>query len=108
MILDRLLPAGAKVRRSFSFDAGEKNFINRYYRALIDRRLAARHRIGDFFFALSQHSPISRLQRVVELAKTYDVELMTHPEVNVEFEGLLSDEFANTLSTVQLETCARL
>jgi predicted glycoside hydrolase/deacetylase ChbG (UPF0249 family) len=108
MILDRILPAGAKVRRSFSFDTGEKNFFNRYYRTLIDRHLAARHRIGDFFFALSQHLPISRLQRVVELARMYNVELMTHPEVNLEFEGLLSDKFANTISPVQLETCARL
>ncbi|MFZ3374623.1 MAG: ChbG/HpnK family deacetylase [Chthoniobacterales bacterium] len=108
MILDRILPTGAKVRRSFSFKAGEKNIFNRYYRALIDRRLAARHRVGDYFFALSQHLPISRLQRVVELAMTHDVELMTHPEVNVEFEGLLSDEFASTISRVQLETSASL
>lgn len=108
MILDRILPAGAKVRRSFSFDTGEKNFFNRYYRALIDRHLATRHGIGDFFFALSQHLPISRLRRVVELAKTYDVELMTHPEVNVEFEGLLSDEFASTISGAQLEILASL
>ena len=108
MILDCTLPTGAKVRRSFSFNASEKDFVNRYYRALIDRHLASRYRIGDFFFALSQHLPISLLQRVVELARTYDVELMTHPEVNAEFEGLLSDEFANMISRVQLETCASL
>jgi predicted glycoside hydrolase/deacetylase ChbG (UPF0249 family) len=106
MILDSLLPAGAKVRRSFSFRGGEKGFFNRFYRAVIDRRLATQHRITDFFFALSQHLPISRLQGVLELARAYDVELMTHPEVNAEFEGLLSDEFANTISPVQLETCA--
>jgi len=106
MILDRLLPAGAKVRRSFSFHGGEKSFLNRFYRAAIDRRLATEHRITDFFFALSQHLPVSRLQSVVEAAKTNDVELMTHPEVNVEFEALLSDEFANTVSQVQMEPCA--
>jgi predicted glycoside hydrolase/deacetylase ChbG (UPF0249 family) len=108
MILDRLLPAGAKVRRGFSFRGGEKSFLNRFYRAAIDRRLATQHSITDFFFALSQHLPISRLQRVVELARTYDVELMTHPEVNAEFEGLLNDEFANMISRVQLETCPSL
>jgi predicted glycoside hydrolase/deacetylase ChbG (UPF0249 family) len=96
MIVDRLLPTAAQVRRSFSFKAGEKNFLNRYYRKLIDRHLAARHRIRDFFFALSQHLPVARLQRVVELAKTYDVEVMTHPQLNAEFEALLSDEFAAT------------
>ena len=105
MILDRILPMGAKVRRNFSFNAGEKNFVNRYYRALVDRRLTTRHRIADFFFALSQHLPISRLQRVVELAKTYDVELMAHPQVTIEFEVLLSDEFAVAIAPVQLEPC---
>src|SRR5947207_3402552 len=86
MLLDHILPTGVKVRRSFSFNAGEKNFLNRYYRKLVDRRLATRHRIGDFFFALSQHLPVSRLQRVVELGRKYEVELMTHPAVNIEFE----------------------
>jgi predicted glycoside hydrolase/deacetylase ChbG (UPF0249 family) len=103
MMLDRILPTGARVRRSFSFDVGEKNFLNRYYRKHIDRHLAGRHRIGDFFFALSQHLPVARLQRVVELAKTSDVELMTHPQVKAEFEALLSDEFANTTAPVASE-----
>jgi predicted glycoside hydrolase/deacetylase ChbG (UPF0249 family) len=102
MILDRTLPAGARVRRSFSFDAGEKGFLNRFYRAAIDRRLATRHHITDFFFALSQHLPISRLQPVVELAKTSDVELMTHPEVNLEFETLLSAGFADAISQLRM------
>jgi len=100
MILDNILPVGARVRRSFSFTAGEKNFFNRHYRKLVDRRLAARHRIGDYFFILLHHLPVSRLQRVVELARTYEVELMTHPGVNVEYEALTSDEFANTISRV--------
>jgi predicted glycoside hydrolase/deacetylase ChbG (UPF0249 family) len=100
MILDGILPVGARVRRSFSFTAGEKNFFNRYYRKLVDRRLATRHRIGDFFFILVHHLPVSRLQRVVELARTYEVELMTHPGVNVEYEALMSNEFANTISRV--------
>lgn len=104
VILDRILPAGTKVRRSFSFKPGEKSFFNRYYRCLIDRRLAARHRIGDYFFILLHHLPLSRLQRVVELARTYDVELMTHPHVDVEFKALLSDQFADAVSAGKAET----
>jgi predicted glycoside hydrolase/deacetylase ChbG (UPF0249 family) len=106
MILDRLLPAGAKVRRSFSFRGSEKGFLNRFYRAAIDRRLARQHRITDFFFALSQHLPVSGLQPVIEVAKTSDVELMTHPEVNLEFETLLSIGFANAISQVRMDACA--
>jgi len=106
MILDRTLPAGARVRRSFSFYAGEKCVLNRFYRAAIDRHLATRHRITDFFFALSQHLPISRFRRVVELARTNDVEVMTHPELNLEFETLLSAGFADAMSQVRMDICA--
>ena len=101
MILDRILPLGAKVRRSFSFSPGERSFVNRYYRKCVDRRLVARHQTGDFFFILSHHLAVSRLQRVVELATTHEVELLTHPEVNVEYEALMSDEFANAISRVR-------
>jgi chitin disaccharide deacetylase len=108
MIVDRVLPAGAKVRRSFSFRSGEKSFLNRFYRAAIDRRLATEHSITDFFFALSQHLPVSRLQPVIEAAKTSDIELMTHPEVNLEFETLMSAGFADAILQVRMDTCARL
>jgi predicted glycoside hydrolase/deacetylase ChbG (UPF0249 family) len=100
MIFDRILPLGAQVRRSFSFSPGEKSFLNRYYRMRVDRRLAARHQIGDFFFNLSHHLPVPCLERVVELATTHEVELLTHPHVNVEYEALLSDDFANAISRV--------
>ena len=100
MLLDGLLPAGARVRRNFSFAPGEKSFLNRYYRRLVDRRLARRYRLGDFFFALSQQHSVPQLRRVVALAKSCDVELLAHPHVKVEFEILLSDEFANIMSTL--------
>jgi glycosyltransferase involved in cell wall biosynthesis len=100
MLLDGLLPAGARVRRNLSFTAGEKSLLNRYYRRLVDRRLAKRHRLGDFFFALSQQCSIPQLRRVAALAKSFDVELLAHPQVNLEFETLLSDEFARIISTV--------
>jgi glycosyltransferase involved in cell wall biosynthesis len=103
MLLDGLLPAGAKVRRNVSFTAGEKSLFNRYYRKLIDGRLARRHRLGDFFFALSQQCSIPKLRRIIALAESFDVELLAHPEVNVEFETLMSDEFAKIISAVNRE-----
>ena len=99
MVVDSLFPVGAKVRRNLSFTVGEKSFLNRYYRRLVDLRLAKRYRVGDFLFALSQRRSIPQLRRVAVLAKSFDVELIAHPQVNVEFETLLSDEFATILST---------
>jgi len=98
MVLQKLIPANSKVRRSFSFAAGEKNFFNRHYRAIIDRRLAARYRIGDFFFALQQFLPVSKMGKVVELARTREVELMTHPEVKSDYETLMSEAFVSAVS----------
>ena len=103
MLLDELLPAGARVRRNFSFGSGEKGLVNRCYRRLVDRRLARRHRLGDFFFGLSQQRTIPQLKRVAALARSYDVELLVHPHVDIEFEMLLSDEFAEIISGTQQE-----
>ncbi len=102
ILLDNLLPGGTKVRRSFSFRPGEKNGLNRWYRSLVDRRLARRHRMTDYFFALSQHLSLDRLKRVFELAQTANVELMTHPHVQNEYDFLLSDEFGSAVSTTRL------
>ncbi|HEY3660497.1 MAG TPA: ChbG/HpnK family deacetylase [Candidatus Udaeobacter sp.] len=103
MVVDGLFPTGTRVRRNLSFTADEKSFLNRYYRRLVDRSLAKRYRVGDFLFALSQQRSIPQLGRVIALAKSFDVELVVHPQVNVEFETLLSDEFATTISTAQDE-----
>jgi predicted glycoside hydrolase/deacetylase ChbG (UPF0249 family) len=103
MLLDRLIPAGARVRRNFSFTAGEKSFVNRRYRSFVDSRLRERHRLGDFFFGLSQHRTIPQLRRLAALAQSCDVELLVHPHVNVEFEMLLSDEFAKVISAAHQE-----
>src|SRR5262249_24981986 len=62
----KLLPAGALVRRSFSFRRGDKGILNRAYRGLVDARLARRHRVVDYLFAVA---PIedARLSRVLSL-----------------------------------------
>src|SRR5262249_28798141 len=65
MLIQRILPAGTKVRRSFSFRPGEKSLVNRWYRRGVDRSLAYRHRLTDHFFALSHHLTLDRLERVI-------------------------------------------
>ena len=74
-----LLPAGTVVRRNFSFLPGEKSFCNRLYRSIVDRRLAQRHRITDFFFSLPPLNPPIRLHKIFTLASEFTVEVETHP-----------------------------
>jgi predicted glycoside hydrolase/deacetylase ChbG (UPF0249 family) len=103
VLLQRLLPAGAVVRRNFSFLPGEKSWYNRAYRAGIDGLLARRHRMTDYFFALPPLET-GRLQRIVDTAKSFIVELETHPVQHDEFVFLMAARSALTASGVKTAT----
>jgi chitin disaccharide deacetylase len=87
----QLLPAGTLVRRNFSFQAGEKSWLNRFYRGRVDSRLARRHRLMDFLFLLPPLES-SRLQRIYSLARRGAVEVETHPVNADEYEFLTGGE----------------
>jgi predicted glycoside hydrolase/deacetylase ChbG (UPF0249 family) len=92
VLLGKLLPAGTLVRRSFTFQVGEKGRVNRFYRRLVDRLLASRHRTADCFFSLVPLNPIERLERIFKLSETLTVEVETHPVNTEEFKFLMGDE----------------
>jgi len=102
VLLSNTIPAGAKLRRNFSFWPGEKSILNRTYRWLIDRWLARRYCLTDYFFDLTQCIAEKKLDRVAALAKSSNVELMTHPIVNEEEEYLMSDEFQEILQRLEI------
>jgi chitin disaccharide deacetylase len=108
ILLDGILPAGQKVRRNFSFGPGEKGWINRCYRRLVDSSLARRHRITDHFFSLGQCLAAKRLERVFDLAITADVELMTHPVRPEEYAWLMSTVHAEKLRNVEIGSYSTL
>ncbi|HSZ18511.1 MAG TPA: ChbG/HpnK family deacetylase [Candidatus Acidoferrum sp.] len=92
VLLANLLPAGTIVRRNFSFERGEKSLYNRLYRRIVDRRLARRHRLADFFFSLPPLEPPSRLQKIFSLAHHSVVEVETHPVNPQEYRFLTEGE----------------
>jgi chitin disaccharide deacetylase len=108
MLIDRILPGGVPVRRSFTFGPGEKSWLNRAYRRRVDALLARRNRVTDYFFALSQNKDPGRLARVMSLAREANVELMTHPAVPEEQAILQGDDYGLALRGVTLGTHARL
>jgi predicted glycoside hydrolase/deacetylase ChbG (UPF0249 family) len=103
LLVSNLIPAGMKVRRNFSFWPGEKSWLNRAYRYLVDRWLARRYRLVDYFFDLIQCIEGKKLDRVAALAKSSDIELMTHPIVNKEEAYLMSDGFGVMLERLSLQ-----
>jgi len=102
LLLSTLIPPGMKVRRNFSFWPGEKSWLNRAYRALVDRLLARRYRLTDYFFDLSQCIQEKKLDRVAALARSKNVELMTHPILDLESDYLMSDHFEAMLQRLKV------
>jgi len=98
----KLIPAGAMVRRNFSFRASEKGRINRLYRGTIDRMLAKRHLLTDYFFALPPLEPRTRIDEIFSLARRSIVELETHPVNHDEFRFLTSGEILRTTGDLHI------
>jgi chitin disaccharide deacetylase len=92
VLLGKLLPRGAVVRRNFTFQPGEKSLTNRLYREAVDRKLSRRHRIVDFLFSLPPFEPQSRLNRICSLAGQFVVEVETHPVHAAEFRFLTGSD----------------
>jgi predicted glycoside hydrolase/deacetylase ChbG (UPF0249 family) len=89
VLLGGLLPAGTVVRRTFSFDRGEKSVVNRLYRRAVDRMLGRRYYLTDFFYSLPPLDP-NRVRAIFAKAKDSVVEVETHP-VNIEEYRFLAE-----------------
>jgi YdjC-like protein len=100
-----LMPAGASVRRNFSFQPGEKSLLNRSYRHLSDRLLARRHRITDFYFSLAPLDSPGHLRRIFQLARHYEVEVGTHPVNAEEFRFLAGGGIFAYTENLKISPC---
>jgi chitin disaccharide deacetylase len=108
VLLDNLIPHGQKVRRNLTFYPSEKGLVNRSYRYFIDKCIGRRYCITDFLFSLAESLQGNSVARVVGLAKRASVELMTHPEVVIERDFLMSDAFLQMVGDHELGSYARL
>jgi predicted glycoside hydrolase/deacetylase ChbG (UPF0249 family) len=101
ILIDGLIPRGSKVRRTFTFNWGEKNPFNLMYRRLIDRIITRKYVCTDSFFSIVPIDKKDRLQRIVNLSKQSSVELMAHPERKEEFDFLMSDGYFDMISLIK-------
>lgn len=93
MLLDYVISDGQRVRRSLTFQSGEKNLLNRTYRSFVDHWLSRRYRLTDFFFDISAQ----RYPDFFKLADEATVEIMVHPIRVPDMELLMSDHYAEDL-----------
>jgi predicted glycoside hydrolase/deacetylase ChbG (UPF0249 family) len=102
VLLQGLIPSNTMVRRNFSFESGEKSTWNRVYRRLVDRAIARRHRLADYFFSLPPLEPESRLQRMFSLSRDHIVEIETHPVSKDEYWFLTGEVVARLAEHVRM------
>lgn len=100
VIMDHLILSGVRVRRNFSFTPREKGLFNRTYRRIIDVWLARRHICTDAFFSLRPFHEAKRLNKIIQLAFSFNIELMTHPEDRLEYEFLLSTQYQSLIEGI--------
>jgi len=108
MVVDKIIPQGLKVRRNFTFWPREKGLLNRAYRRLVDRRLSRNYRLTDFFFSLGECLKANKLARVMELAKTANVEVMTHPINRDEYAWLTGEQYLEATQNLRVGSYASL
>lgn len=104
VLLGQILPPGSKVRRGFTFFNGEKGALKLAYRRIVDRSLARKYILTDYFFSLTSVLKNDQVGRMVDLAKDSSVELMTHPDYKLEYDFLMGDGFAKAFAGVKLAT----
>jgi predicted glycoside hydrolase/deacetylase ChbG (UPF0249 family) len=119
VLLQRLIPRGTMIRRTFSLDRGGKSvanhtyrklvnrglgrgLANQAYRTLVDRHIARHHCLTDYFFALPPLEPAERLQRIFALAGQFTVELETHPVIPEEYRYLTGGEFSRQIGAMRV------
>jgi len=103
MVIDSIIPQGMRIRKNFTFFKGEKSSINIRYRTILDHWLMKRYLCTDYFFDLAPFNDSSRLQQIINLSRSFSVELMVHPERTEEFRYLISEDFQQLIR--QTSTC---
>ena len=108
VLIGGVIPSGTKVRRNFTFFAGQKSLLNRWYRALLDRWLARQYSQTAYFFSLLHSLRSGRIADVGAVASHSSVELMTHPIVRQESQWLLGEEYAAAFNAVRKGSYANI
>lgn len=104
MLLGRMLEKGERVRRTFTFDRGEKSVVNRIYRYMLDRYVSSRYISTDCFYSILPIKDGKRHQHILDRSRSGCIEIEVHPENAEELQFLLSERFQNLLNQVTLGT----
>jgi len=102
VLVSRPIPKGSRMRRTFSYSAGEKGMAKRIFRALVCRWMHQYYVQTDYFFDLSERMAPSEFQGVCALSRYSNVELMCHPANDSNRDFLLSSRFEAAIRGLRL------
>lgn len=102
VLASKMLPNGARVRKAFTLDPGEKSLFNRFYRFILDICVHKRFISTDYFFSIAPVRNYERLRNIVNLAVNKTVEIEVHPENHEETEFLISDGYRNLINSATI------
>lgn len=102
MLLRKVLPTGTYVRRTFTFDRGEKSALNQLYRHVLDIFVSRRFVSSDCFFSIAPVQNIARLKDIFDRSTLNTIEIEVHPENLEESEFLLGNTFLHLMESVHM------
>ena len=102
VLAGKLIPTHSRVRGTYTFDQGEKNILNRFYRHVLDMIVSRRFISTDSFFSILPLKDSLRLTNIFNRSLSSHVELEVHPENADEIEFLFSDQFRQLLDSVHI------
>jgi predicted glycoside hydrolase/deacetylase ChbG (UPF0249 family) len=102
VLLSKMIPKDARVRRTFTFDQGEKNPFNRLYRHILNIFVSRRFISTDCFFSIVPVQNYERLQNIFHRAAGNTIEIEVHPENIEEIDFLFSDRYRQLMDSVHV------
>ncbi|MGA2531520.1 MAG: ChbG/HpnK family deacetylase [Candidatus Aminicenantales bacterium] len=102
MLMGKILPKGARARRTFTLDKGEVNLFNLFYRRLLDNIIARRYISTDCFFSILPLQNHERLRNIFNRAVSSNVEIEVHPENADEIGYLLGDQYLSLMESAHV------
>jgi predicted glycoside hydrolase/deacetylase ChbG (UPF0249 family) len=100
VLASKMIPNGARVRRTFTFGPSEKNPFNLLYRHILDIWISRKFISTNCFFSIAPVRNYERLQNIINRAAKETIEIEVHPENVEESEFLLSDQYQNLVDPV--------
>lgn len=94
VLVGNYVPAGARLRRSFSYNRVETPRCKWLTRTMIDAWISRRYIVTDYFYSLAERIDKNMVMEVRDLAKSASIELEVHPERKEEYGWLMNNENA--------------